>query len=48
MDQFNEDHQTRFGIEDFTRKIEAPIGGYPDMGNGLHGAKLSYKDWFEF
>ena len=27
---------------------EAPKGGYPDLGNGLHSLELSYKDWYEF
>ena len=41
MVQFNSAHQTEM-------KSDAPVGGYPDMGNGYFSKKLSYHDWFVF
>ena len=28
--------------------VKAPVGGYPDDGNGYYSRKLSYKDWYVF
>ena len=39
MEQWNDQHQAEL-------KADAPRGGYPDMGNGIYGMKLTYKDWF--
>ena len=39
MNQFSDRHQHELGQE-------ISKGGYPDMGNGIYGMELSYKDWF--
>ena len=41
MSQFDDHHLNHFGSK-------APIGGYPDDGNGYYSRKLSYKDWYVF
>ena len=46
MQQFDKDLQNTDGFS--AANAEVPKGGYPDMGNGWYGQKLSYKDWFEF
>ena len=45
MKQFDKNLQ---GEEFTTAGAEVPAGGYPDMGNGLYGKELSYKDWYGF
>ena len=40
MSQFDTEHQEAFGKP-------APVGGYPDCGNGFYSEKLSYKDWYD-
>ena len=41
MSQFDQEHQEAFGSK-------APVGGYPDSGNGYYADKLSYEHWYEF
>ena len=41
MEQWNDQHQAEL-------KADAPRGGYPYMGNGIYGMKLTYKDWLQF
>ena len=40
MSQFDQEHQEAFGTK-------APVGGYPDAGNGYYADKLSYEHWYE-
>lgn len=42
MRRFNNIHESEVGI------LNAPKGGYPDMGNGRYAADWSYKEWFIF
>jgi hypothetical protein len=40
-EHFGDEHSKAF-------KHQVPKGGYPDCGNGVYSAKLSYKEWFMF
>ena len=41
MKKFRDVHQSEF-------KTDPAKFGYPDMGSGFYGKKLSYKDWYTF
>jgi hypothetical protein len=44
MDNFKEDHQIAFGMDE---KIKMHPYGDPDLGDGWYGKKLSYLEWFQ-
>ena len=42
MAQFDEEHKAAFDGQ------SAPVGGWPDNGNGYYAEKLSYGEWYVF